>query len=327
MKKLANKPEARSHAKRLLLPCGPLSFSQISTYILCPRSYYFQYIQRVPRVGWTENLSLGGCAHKGLETILLQKQSGKPINDIATSRAAYTGLQHDIRRAKVSKQEVAYIDKQFKSIEKLFDLFKKDFLPKINPTAIEHSFWVMLGGFPIVLKIDLIDNNEKVTDFKLSRKMKSEYDAYQSLQLSLYSAGVEIPKASFITLKFPDLTKKTAWKPAIREVVTTKKSGDISWCEDVVASFARGIIRDSQEGCEEAFMLCDPGSWKCSPKMCDWWPMCRGKERTSQVARPDWIGTLFTDWNDLGNEDRGGEKKSTVKPDWIKDGFGTWGNL
>jgi len=281
-----------------------------------------------------------------LEVLLEQKRENRPFDLNLASRAAYTGLQHDIHRAKCKKNEVMYIMKQFKAIEKLAELFQTDYISKINPTGIEHSIWRMIGGAPVVLKIDLVDDDRKVTDFKFSRKMKSSRDALGSLQLSMYAVGMEIPRTSFITFKFPDLTKKTPWRPAIKEVVAKKNPGDLSWTEDVVAAFARSIIRDSKEGTEEAFGVCDPASWKCSPKFCDYWSMCRGKydQKVSDVEQPGWIGQLFTGWNELGNAPSSGEtngksngkssryhnesttssKRNIIKPGWINDGFGTW---
>jgi len=335
MKRLANKPEARDLARRVKLPCGPLSYSQISTYMLCPRSYYFQYIMRVQRVGWAENLTLGSVAHKGLETLLLQKQFGNTIARSVMLTEAYramdTALQHDMTIAKVSKSDVAYIKRQNDCLKKLIDVYADKHLPKIIPTGVEKVIWVVLGGIPVVLKIDLVHDDVRVTDFKLTRRNKSEYDAMGSLQLSMYAAGLEIPNTSFVSLKFPDLTKKTAWKPTVVEVKAKKKSGDASWTEDVVASLARAIIRDSQENCEEAFMLCDPGSWKCSPKMCDWWPMCRGADRDTRremrrvpSKKPGWIGPLFGDWNELGGEQ---PRKENKQPDWLKKTFTDWNEL
>lgn len=335
MKRLANKEEARNIAERIRLPCGPLSYSQISTYMLCPRSYYFQYIMRIDRVGWIENLALGSVAHKGVEILNLQKQSKNQISVKLASRAAYTTLLGEIKKAGVGGAEKNYIEKQFKAIEKLIQLYESDFLPRINPTGIEHSIWVTLGGVPTVLKIDLIDDNKKVSDFKLTRKAKSERDAEGALQLGMYAAGMDLSRVSYISMVFPDLTKKRTWKPSIKESQAIKKSGDLSWTEDVVASFAKGIIRDSLEGKEEAFMLCDPAHWKCSPKMCDAWHFCRGKDKTVKNIRPpSWIdeGSLFTPWNDISTNVSTPQKeqiktKETERPGWISDGFGTWTDL
>ena len=242
----------------------------------------------------------------------------------------YTGLQQDIQRAKVgNKGTIAYIERQFKCIERLISMYADDYLMSVTPTGIEVSIWVELGGAPVILKIDLVDDNKRVIDFKLTRRHKSEYDAMGALQLSMYAAGMEISDTGFVSFKFPDLTKKTAWKPSIKEVHARKNPGDASWTEDVVASFARSIIRDSQENCEEAFMVCDPGSWKCSPKFCDWWMLCRGNEdrtRTSMVKKPGWIGPLFEDWNKLGSPDAKPKTKSDA-PGWASKLFTKWNEL
>lgn len=333
MKLLSGRNEAKTLAKSVGLPCGPISFTQLSTYLLCPRSYYYGYIKRVQRVGWAENLVLGSAMHKMLEVLLTHIRAGTKPDLSLASRAAYTAFLREMKLAQLKKQETEYSLKQYKALEALAKLFISDFIHQINPTGIEHDIWAVMGGIPVRVKIDLIDDNRKVSDFKLSRKMKSERDAYGSLQLSVYAVATEITRTSFITLKFPDLLTKKSWRPAIKEVVAKKTPGDLSWTEDVVASISKSIMTAAKDGSEDAFMVCDPASWKCSQKFCDWFSICRGAERKPSrnvVQKPGWIGGLFTSWNDLDNEEGTPVENTTKKidkPKWFNDGFGVWNEL
>lgn len=277
MKPLANKEEAKAIALRCGLPAGPLSFSQISTWLMCHRSYWHSYVNHTPRE-WSENLILGAAMHSGLEFVNKQRMAGSTIQVDGALRAMNTTLLHELSKLEVSSDDNAKLRKQMKMLGELLNLWIRDYIAGFRPTGVEETLYVQLGGTPMVVKIDMIDNNRKVSDFKLTRKFKGESQVKDSLQLSIYAAATKIQTTSFISLKFPDLSLKS-WKPSIDEVVVRKKVEDLEWSEEVVASVSKGIIL-------EDWSICDPGEWKCSPKYCDYWNRCRGRNKTK---KPGWM--------------------------------------
>ena len=137
----------------------------------------------------------------------------------------------------------------------------------------------------MTIKIDLIDDDRKVCDFKLTGSFKNEKSVKNSLQLSIYAASTKIMRASYISFRFPKLEMKKAWKPEIEEIVVNKNPGDLEWAEEVVASVSKGILL-------EDWSLCDPGDWKCSKEFCDVWSKCRGRTFEA-TTKPKWMKKML----------------------------------
>jgi hypothetical protein len=57
-------------------------------------------------------------------------------------------------------------------------------------------------------------------------------------------------------------------KPELQVIETTRTAGEMLWLLDMIRSVWEGIDRG-------AFPM-NPGSWKCSPKYCEYWSICRG---------------------------------------------------
>jgi hypothetical protein len=285
MKPLANKAEAQRIAKSIGLPAGPLSFTQINTWLMCHRAYYHNYILHTPWDGWSENLVLGSGMHAGLEFVKRQKMAGVEPSFPGASRAIYTSVRHELdkNKAKLDKAGESKLKKQLEMLDQLAKLWIDRHLAGYNPTGVEDTFYVLLGGVPMTIKIDMIDDGRKVSDFKLTGTFKSEASVKEALQLSVYAAATEIRTTSFISLRMPKFGMKKAWKPEIQEVVAVKKAADLEWAEEIAASVSKGIMM-------EDWALCDPSGWKCSEKYCDVWTKCRGKKATQ---RPQWMNKML----------------------------------
>jgi hypothetical protein len=285
MRPLANKAEAQRIAKSIGLPAGPLSFTQINTWLMCHRAYYHNYILHTPWDGWSENLILGSGMHSGLEFVNRQKMNGVEPNLAGASHAIYTSIYHELNKshAVLDRPEKAKLKKQLKMLDQLAELWINRHLAGYNPTGVEDTFYVMLGGVPMTIKIDMIDDGRKVSDFKLTGTFKSESSVKEALQLSVYAAATEIHTTSFISLRMPKFGTKKGWKPEIEEVVVRKKVADLNWAEEIAASVSKGIMM-------EDWSLCDPSGWKCSAKYCDVWTKCRGKTATK---RPAWMSKML----------------------------------
>jgi hypothetical protein len=287
MRLLANKAEARRIANSIGLPAGPLSYTQVNTWLMCHRAYYHQYVKHTPRDSWSENLVLGSGMHSGLEFANKQKMKGEPIDLAGASRAIHTSVYHELdkNKAELDRSQKAKLEKQLSMLDQLLELWVNQHLAGYNPTGVEETSYVLLGGIPMTIKIDLIDDGRKVSDFKLTGTFKNEKAVKESLQLSLYAAATEILVTSFISLRMPKFGLKKGWKPEIEEVVVRKKIADLKWAEEVTASVSKGILMGD-------WSLCDPSEWKCSPDYCDVWTKCRGKNMT-ETKRPKFMQNML----------------------------------
>lgn len=275
--KIITKKQANLIAKNMGLPAGPLSFSQIgSSYLLCPNLYKLKYIDKIKIEKLNVKLIFGSVIHAGLETIMNMKKEQKEIDFIYVARAIRNVLSSRIRTYDISLVEERQFKIMISQSEELLRLFIKKYLKPIVPSGVEETFYAMLGDVPVVVKIDLIDNNKKVIDFKVTGQMKSENTANNSLQLGMYSAVTEIRKTGFISFKMPDYKKAAKWEAKIKPVDSRKKTSDLEWCEEVIWAVYKNIKAGS-------FNYCNPENWNCSEKYCDYWNICRGKSNSSSV--------------------------------------------
>jgi hypothetical protein len=285
MKPLANKAEAQRMAKKIGLPAGPLSFTQMNTWLMCHKAYWHNYINRTPWDGWSENLVLGSAMHRGLEHVNREKMTGSIVSVERGSQAIYTSAYHELDKAKavLDRPQKKKFEKQLEMLSKLLNVWTNKHLPGYNPTTVEETFYVLLGGIPMVVKIDMIDDNRKVSDFKLTGTFKRKETVQDSLQLSVYAAATKINLTSFISLRMPKFGTKKGWTPDIEEVIVRKKNMDLEWAEDIAASVSKGIIMGD-------WSYCDPSSYKCSQKYCDVWSKCRGRQ---SIDRPKWMRNMI----------------------------------
>ena len=293
-----SKELANEIATRMGLPAGPLSHTQIDSYLHCPREYYYRYVVKLPRKGINPKLTIGGIAHVGLESVARDKMSKtKPSVERAHDAMLRAYRVVLVKEGKdLDARARTALDAQFNSCSDIVEFFVNDELPEINPTCVEQNLTVLIAGIPITMKIDLIHDNKRVIDHKITGRAKSEADAKNSLQLSIYAIATGLKEVGFISHKFPDLTTKKRWAPFITKNVVQKNPGDLRWAEEVVAGISKAILA-------KTFPHCDPGDWKCSVTNCDCWGVCRGKIQSElalpETQEPGWLRGITSRWTDL----------------------------
>lgn len=145
--------------------------------------------------------------------------------------------------------------------------YEKRISTKIVPESAEESFakeaTVKEKTFRLYGQIDLT-TKKKVWDYKTSRRAKSQRDADESLQLTLYGWVAEKKEVGLIVL-IKD-------KPHVELVESTRSTGESLWGLEVAASAVEGIRRG-------VFNLTkpDPMAWHCSRRFCGFYGICRGK--------------------------------------------------
>jgi len=285
---IVSETEAKRVAESVGLPAGPLSFTQLSTFLLCPRSYQFKYVQKVPRTGWSDNLIMGGALHVAFEVLGKAKLNGAELNksllEQARNALAFTITKNIASTPELRPEDKTLLEAEGKLANKIVEAHFDVILPKLKPQAVEEKLYVLVNGIPLVVIIDLVDDGI-IKDYKVTRKTKSQKDAEDSLQLTLYAAVKGATKAGFISCPFPDVTKKK-FDPTPTEVVVEKNPGDKQWVLEVLGSIFENIVIGTEK---QAFNLCDPSGWKCSEKFCDWWPICRGRYAGNKPITPDWL--------------------------------------
>ena len=249
-----------------------LSYSSISTYQMCPRSWRLHYIDKVPTLT-AAALVFGSAFHNCIEAYL--KGGGSPEE-----------LWPHRWNAQIEQNNADNIEWADETPESLFNLGLSMLTAKevIEPLstiramvsddgpAIERYITLSVPGVPIpvVGYIDIITEDGVPGDFKTSSRRWSDSRGADEMQPVFYLAALNQagydrnPERHF---RYYVFTKTR--KPELQIIETTRTAGELLWLLD--------MIRSVWESIDAGAFPMNPGSWKCSPKWCGYWSVCRGR--------------------------------------------------
>lgn len=243
-------PELRDEG----VPGGAMSYSKYTKFKGCGADFEFTYVKglRGPPSG---NMARGVAVHAGAELALKGKKAGKAVSVSEAVNAVSESLDAD---GFPEEKDVAIA---------LYRVYHAIVLPKVVPLAIEEEFVVKVGTVTTVGYIDLVDGAQgadTVVDLKTSSAKWSEREVRLDTQLTLYAAVRGTASARIDNL----VSTKT---PAYHGLPTTRTSQDVKIFiedfEETVDFIKRGV-----------FPKAPIDSWKCDPKWCGHWSVCRGRK-------------------------------------------------
>jgi CRISPR/Cas system-associated exonuclease Cas4 (RecB family) len=247
-----------------------VSFSQIDTYLRCPKQWYWRYIEgkkEIPGIALLE----GSSHHKAFqENNLKKKEKGRDLK-----ARQLTDIFADDLKTRLEKEEdkVNWGEETFNSLHaraKVWhEKYANDIAPHIAPDKVEEMFKLTvklpelefdMNGF-----IDLTHSGQ-VKDYKTTseygyREKKKEVNT--SLQLSYYSHATGLKDVGYICLIKGN-------NPDIGILPSRRSKSQIKWALDVAGEVVKGIQKKS-------FPMCNPTSWCCDPRWCGFYKLCRGK--------------------------------------------------
>lgn len=253
------------------LPGGAFSHSQYETYKSCGRSYEFKYIKE-QRAAPGPAMARGTAIHAAVEAALRHKQKhgDAPALDAQLAVAADA-----FEKAKAAVEVWGDDDPgKVKDVAlSLYRVYHTQGLAKVTPVEIEEPFVVKVGSVTVRGVIDLVDLEKEqpadpgrlvVADLKTSAAKWSEGDVKNDAQLSLYTAVKRLIHGRIDNL----VSTKT---PALHRLPTTRGPRDhrnlIEDYEQTVDAIKKGI-----------FLMAPMDSWKCTPKWCNYYGQCRGRD-------------------------------------------------
>lgn len=194
-------------------PSNQFSYSQISSYEMCPRQYKYSYILKIP-LPPNASLSFGNTVHNALRTFYEKLNAAKQglegfvdtpsmeellnLYDTYWESAGYESKDHESKRRDFGRKAM---ERFYASCYKTTEM----------PIFLEKSFKYSMEGFSVTGKIDRIDLLEvkdgvkhvEIIDYKTG-KAKSQKEANTQWQLVFYALvaeqlwGVKVDKASYI---------------------------------------------------------------------------------------------------------------------------------
>ena len=250
---------------KLELPSNYLSVSQVLTYTKCPMQYYWRYVKGIT-IPPMARLTEGRAMHKALEVGLGEHQSSGEPAPLDVFLDAYHDAWGDM------KGEIEDWDEEERVIENrdraLLTEYRHTRVPKMKPARVESRFWAPFGKstIPVVGFVDLVDFDQEeekhfIVDHKVVAKSKSQNEADNDLQLTVYShvhATADVRFDSFVKTK----------KPKISIVKSQRTNLDGLWAEKVFETVGQAIASGT-------FPACDPSGWACTKKWCGYAKLCR----------------------------------------------------
>lgn len=272
------------HLLKKDLPTGRLSFSQVDTYLNCPKKYEWRYIIKPDIVAPAPLMIAGSSIHDAIATVLTSMMKKKLIDYKKILAKSNNALKRELEHVQktVGNELLTDFTKDRLLLEHraLFIEWNNDIVPEFRPTAVEEEINTTIGGYPFIMYIDAVHNDELVVDWKFTASPKNKYQIANSLQLTVYSIGTQLDRVAFGSLVRPKAGREKNWKPSVNMIKGTRTNAERSWGEKVVKLAGDGIRA-------RHFPYCTPENFLCNVKYCDMYPLCRGKDEAERVT-PKW---------------------------------------
>jgi hypothetical protein len=251
-----------------------LSYSSISSYLLCPRAWFLHYIQKVQTPTATA-LVFGSAFHNTIEQYLTNVAQGNMAEspaelwgakwtaqierepNVAWELETPEGLRDEGARLLASKP----IAEGIQRVAANFD----------DPEKLEKRVNLQVPGVPVPIigYIDVITADGIPGDFKTSARAWTQDKADEQQQSLFYLAALN--QAGYPTpgWLFRHYVAVKTQRPQWQVFEHRHNPAQLMWLFDTIQHVWKGI--------EAGSFPCRCDSWKCSPKYCEHFSMCRGK--------------------------------------------------
>jgi putative RecB family exonuclease len=226
-----------------------LSYSQISTYLMCPLKYRFHYIDRLIPAFTSAPLAFGSAIHEAVGAFFQSHLEGDPLsvdNLFDVYRQMWPSQSHE--------KEIRFFNGDTPETlpakaKRMLDVFHAAFDPAVQIIGIEEPFEVDLGKRipPLVGWIDVVeqapDGTVTVADLKTASKRYSDNTVHGNLQLTCYSLGAQTLGFNGDTRFRLDVLLKTQ-NPELIRYETTRTDTDRERFLKLVKSVWQGIKKE-----------------------------------------------------------------------------------
>jgi len=246
-----------------------LSFSSVSSYLLCGYSWYLHYVQKV-EVPTAPALVFGSAWHTLTEEYL---KTGAPLGELwPAAWEAQLEREPEVDWSQDTPESLAATGMRMINSQAVRDLLssvRENFNPET--CCIERRVELRVPGVPIPVigYIDVITKDGTPGDFKTAARMWSEDKPAAEMQPLVYLAALNQVGEHSHAWRFRHYVMTKTAKPTARMFETQYSVSDVL---GTLFPTISGVWQAIQA---EAFPKVTTG-WKCSPKWCEYWGMCRG---------------------------------------------------
>jgi hypothetical protein len=245
-----------------------LSYSSISSYLLCGEAWRRQYVVKEP-APVSDSLVLGSAFHGAVEAYL----KGAPDLEAAFGQSWAQQLERDQEicwENGLPDETLAtgYRMVKAKPIHKMLDDIKANFDPEHG--LIERRVELHVPGVPVPIigYIDVITRDGVPGDFKTASRMWADGKADEEMQPLFYLAALNQEGILVPDWTFRHYVVSKGQHPDAKVFEVKRKPSEVFGLFE--------IIKAAWQGIKAGVYLMNPDTWKCSPKWCERWSVCRG---------------------------------------------------
>ena len=262
-----------------------LSYSSASSYAMCPNSWKMKYVNRLA-TSVSANLLFGKAFHSTVEHDVRSRCIGTGMQDLAgmwdkewKKEVAAAGnvdwgtkseteyFDDGVRM--FSNKDVMHAVRQLNAIMMHPLIVGSDRVSVPAPSVeLKFEFQIDKVGVPIIGYIDIIGADGVPVDLKTSSQSWNQEKAAAEVQPAMYLAALNQCGYVQHNGRFRYVIFVKTKTPKVQVIDITCSPEHIKWTMQ--------MMRDVWRGIKGSVFPCNPTGWKCSPKYCEFWEMCRG---------------------------------------------------
>jgi hypothetical protein len=247
----------------------------LNLFLNCGIAYMRRYIQH-DAAPQTLPMIRGSGVHEAIATNHRQKKDS--ARDLARKDLAEIAAEY-VRQAAAKGVMLTPDEKSVglnPSVERtrmsalgLAEVYADRCAPDTQPELVEAEIVIAMPTAPVDLKgtIDVATREKRIRDYKTSKRAKSQREADESLQLSLYGLAYRALQgcdpSGYDLEVLIDSGKKTDHK----RLATTRGHRDFV----VLVNRINALLKARETG---TFAPANVGHWLCGPRYCNYWPTC-----------------------------------------------------
>lgn len=246
-----------------------LSYSSVSSYLLCGRAWSFRYVEKVAAPTATA-LVMGSAFHDTVEGYITGK------GDLVTLWGRVWGAQLE-RNPQIewgadtpeslSNDGIRIISA--KPVREMLDAIAANFDREHGEVERRVELHVPGVPIPVIGYIDIITKDGIPGDFKTAARMWANNKASEELQPLVYLAALNQQGIDTHQWRFNHYVATKTARPDAR-VFSTQRS------PDEVFRNLFPTIQQVWSGIQANVFPKNTSTWKCSPKYCEYYGMCQG---------------------------------------------------
>lgn len=244
-----------------------LSYSSISLFLSCARSFKFKYIDQLPTYS-TPELVLGTAVHNAVEAYLLGEGDLLSVYPTAWEKAQERDKDRIFWGTDTPEQTY---NEGMRLISSPAISTGISSLVNGDKPKIETKVELKVPGVPVPIigYIDVITSDGIPGDFKTSRASWSQAKAQDSIQTLFYLAALNQAGNKDHQWRFRHYIMVKTKTPQFQVLEHSHKPAELFWLFGMIGN----VWRAMQAGIYPE----NPTTWLCNPEYCDFYKDCRGR--------------------------------------------------